>query len=157
MGLVVGGVDQHGAAGLQAVPEGQRRVVQVAGGDAHPAGVEAALSEVVEADSSGELTQVEGEVLVAHLPAQDAPQALPGAAGGVDVPLAPRYAERGEEGEALDMVPVGVGEQQVAPGWRAAGAHQCLPKAVRPRVPQIQDEQRPVGGAGTSTQGVFPP
>jgi len=67
VGLVVRGVHDRDAVGLEPVAERERRVVQVAGRDLEVADREGALDEIVVADGGAELLERDGEVGVLHL------------------------------------------------------------------------------------------
>src|SRR5262249_30887783 len=92
---------------------------------------EAAFDEVVVADRRAELCERHGKVRVLHLTSQRLLELLPEPAGSVDVPFVTAPEERREEREPLDVVPVRVGDHQMAADGGAA-RHQRLPEAVAP-------------------------
>ena len=108
--LVVGDVAHGGAVALQAIRERERRVVEVLRAHHHVVDVERALDELVVADPAFELIDRDGEVRIAHLGGERLAQGFVHASRAVDIPLA-RTVERGEERQALDVVPVRVAEQ----------------------------------------------
>ena len=114
MRLVVGGVDDGRAVGLDAVAQRQRRVVHVVGADAHVVDLERALGQVVVAHPGGELLECDGEVGVLHLAGQRVADRRPHAARAIDVPLELGVEQRCQEGQTLDVVPVGVADEDVA-------------------------------------------
>ena len=69
--LVVGGVDDGDAVGLEPVAERRRRVVEVAGGDADGVELEHTLGQLVIADGRRQLAERHREVRAVHLAAQD--------------------------------------------------------------------------------------
>ena len=154
--LVVGDVAHGRAVALQAIPERERRVVEVLRAHHHVVDLEHALDELVVADPASELIDRDGEVRIAHLGGERLAQRFVHATRAVDVPLA-RAVQRGEERQALDVVPVGVAEQQRA-GRRfpvrsfddvrtRAGGPRCHSRA-RCSVPRAER---------TSTHDVLPP
>ena len=108
--LVVGDVAHGGAVALQAVRERERRVVEVLRAHHDVVDVEHALDELVVVDPASELIDRDGEVRIAHLGGERLAQRFVHASRPVDIPLA-RAVERGEERQALDVVPVRVAEQ----------------------------------------------
>ena len=87
MRLVIGGVDDRRAVGLDPVAERQRRMVHVVRGDAHVVDLDAAFDQVVVADLGGELLDRDREVRVLHLARERLADRRPEAARAVDVPL----------------------------------------------------------------------
>jgi hypothetical protein len=128
--LVVGGVHDRHAVGLQAVAERWSRMVEIAGGDAHRVQVEHAFRQLVVPDGRGELAQRDRKVRALHLAAQDLLQRATDLARRIDVPLAARHEQRGEERKPLDVVPVGMGDQQVAADGTGVGGDDLLSQLV---------------------------
>jgi hypothetical protein len=153
MRLVVRGVHQGRAVGLNAIAERKRRVVQVLGADRGVPHLEDALDQVVVADLGRELVQSNGEVLVLHLPGEDMVERLDEAMRAEDLPPAPRHEQRGEEGDPLDVVPVGVADQDRT-GRRQPGGgaflHQRQPQAAGAGT-AIQHQQRAATGPHLDT------
>ena len=74
IGLVIGDIDQAGAVNLEAVAEGQRRMVQILGPYPNVPGVEHAFDQIVIADRGAELLQGHREVGGLHLAGQGVAQ-----------------------------------------------------------------------------------
>src|SRR4030095_4729264 len=102
-----------------------------------------ASGEIVKANRGAELGEGDGEVVVFHLPGQGPLELLPDCPRSVDVPRVARNEQRREEREPLDVIPVGVGDQQVAVAGGPARGRQRLSQAVRPG-PAVQHDQRAV-------------
>lgn len=85
-------------------------MVQILGGDRRVADGEGVFAEVVERDRRLQLLELDREIGVLHLPGQHLGELGIATGRGVDRDVAVRVEERAEEGEALDMVPVGVPE-----------------------------------------------
>ena len=107
-------------------------MVQITRGDAQPANLEGTLGEGMVADGGAKLLDSNGEIGVGHLPRQQRLQGLPRAPWPVDVPLVSRCKQRCEEGQALDVIPVHVGEQQMAAHRTASRSQQGLPECLCP-------------------------
>src|SRR5205085_8468669 len=120
-------------ARLQPIAEGERRMIQITGCDAQLADREGTLDESVIADSGAKLLHGNGKIGIGHLPLQQRLEGLPRAPWPVDIPLVPRYKQRCEEGQALDVIPVHVGEQQMTTHRTASRGQQGLPESLRTR------------------------
>jgi len=121
--LMVRRVDDRDSVRFQPVAEGQRRMIQVLSCHANVFHGEDAFHEFVVADGGWELLEAHGEIRVLHLPGQGVLKMLTQPARRVDIPFIPGREKRGEEGEALDMVPVGVSDKEVAAHWPGRGGH----------------------------------
>src|SRR5215211_8876004 len=122
-------------------------------GDPQVANLKTALHQVVVADRRGELLESDREVGVVHLSGQDVLQTLPRPTRCVHVPFAVGHEQRPEKWQALDMVPMGVGDEQVAPQWALPGGQQGLAEVVNASS-AIQDDERRVGGADLNAGSV---
>ena len=110
-GLVVGGVDEHLAVALDAIPQAALGVVQ-AGGAQHQLVVgDAFLLDLEEVPVRPHGAHVDREVRVGHLLFQGLLHAAVVELVGVKEELVLRVVERREEGDALDVVPVVVGQE----------------------------------------------
>lgn len=114
MRLVVAAVRKADAVDLEAITQRERRVVQVARHDADVIDAERALDQIVVLDVRDELVQRDRKVGVLHLAGQRSAQALRQALGAVDVPGILAHEQWRKEGDSLNVVPVGVADQQVA-------------------------------------------
>ena len=119
--LVVGDVADHSAIALDAIPKCERRVVQVVRPYHQIADLERALDQLVELDLGANLVERHREVLVVHLAGKRLVQRHVEASGTVHVPVA-TAEERFEERETLDVVPVGVAEEDRSGHRLAAGS-----------------------------------
>ena len=113
MGLVISGIDQDHPIGLQPIAQGERGMVQVVRGDTDVLQGERALDELVVADRGPELPQGERKIGVLHLPGEGILQPSARPTRAIDIPDLARHEQRGKEGEALDVVPVRMRQQQV--------------------------------------------
>ncbi len=113
MGFVVRRVHDRCAVDVEPVAERDSRVVEVAGGDHRPAEVEASLDEILVVDLGLQLFEGDGEVAVLHLPRQDLAQRCAEAARTVDAPPVVGLEQRREERQTLDVIPVGVTDEDV--------------------------------------------
>jgi hypothetical protein len=113
MGLVIGGIDQDRPIALQAISQGEARMVQVARGDTYVIQGERALDEVMVADRGTELPQGDGKIGVLHLPGEGLLQTSAQATRTIDIPDMPRHKQRSKERETLDVVPVRMRNKQV--------------------------------------------
>jgi hypothetical protein len=112
-GLIVGGVNQNAFAGLHTEAEAALGMVQRHGAQGAVLHGHLAFSDVVEVAVRRHLPHVHGEIRLVHLLFQHTLQAA-GAAGGVkEKPVLGVIVKRGEEGDALDVVPVKVGDEDV--------------------------------------------
>src|SRR5262245_41197634 len=142
MRLVINRVHDRDTVRLETIPERERRMIEVLGDDAGAGDRELALHEIVKPDGRVELFQRHREIGPLHLAGEGRLELLASAAGtstarGIEIPLVPGGEERREEWKALDVVPMRVGNQQVALQRALAGIQQGLPEAV---------------GAGTAVQ-----
>ena len=118
---------------------------------------EGALDEVVVVDGRGELLDRDREVGVLHLSGERLAERTGQTAGTVDVPRAVRLEQGGEERQALDVVPVGVADEEVAVDrlHRPLRAISSTPSPWAP-VPQSSTTTVPASER-TSTHDVLPP
>src|SRR5262245_15616709 len=141
--LVIGRVHDHHAAGLQTVAEGEGRMVQILRDDAHTADRKATFDQIVKARRRPELRERNGKVVVLHLSGQGPFELLPDRTRSVDVPRITRHEERREERETLDVIPVGVRDQQMAVVRGLARGHQRMSQLVSAG-PTVEDQEGPV-------------
>ncbi len=114
VGLMVGCVHDHRTIDLESVAEGERRMVEEPGVDVDVVDVEHAFDEVLVDDRGGELIDRHRKVGVLHLTGEDLRQRAAEAAGARDAPTASLLEQRREERQTLDVVPVGVADEDVA-------------------------------------------
>ncbi len=153
MRLVVGGVDERRAVGLDPVAERQRRVVHVVGGDADVVDLDAAFDQVVVADLGGELLDRDRKIGVLHLARERLADRRPEAARSVDVPLEVPLEQRRQERQALDVVPVRMADEDMTPARPVRLREQRLAEAVRAGA-AIEQDQRAARAAHLDARGV---
>ena len=128
-------------------------MIQIARGDADTADVETAFAKVVELNAGAEALQIDREILIGHLSGERPLEVSPEAARGVDVPLGAGYEERSEEGEPLNMVPVGVADEEVAVHRAVGSRHELATKLIRTGA-AVDDNPRSVVGHGLDARRV---
>mmetsp|Transcript_5577 Transcript_5577/g.15690 ORF Transcript_5577/g.15690 Transcript_5577/m.15690 type:complete len:520 (-) Transcript_5577:250-1809(-) len=114
-----------------------------------PPQVELALGEIVVPDVGPQVVEIDGEVIVLHLPGERIANTPGAAPGAVHVPRHAGDEQRDEERESLDMIPVRVGDEDVAaavPGLAVGPAAEVLPDHVLAEAvgtgPHVQDDAR---------------
>src|SRR5215471_18865078 len=138
--LVIGRVHDYYTAGLQTVAERERRMVQILRDDAHTADREAAFDEIVKTRCGAELPKRNGKVVVLHLSGQGPFELLSDRTRSIDIPRIAWHKEWREEGESLDVIPVGVGDHQVAVAARLACGHERVSQSVSAS-PTVEDHK----------------
>ena len=149
-GLVIGRVHDAHAVGLDPVSQRERRMVEIARRDRDVVDLELPLDEVVVLDVGAEVEELDREVRVLHLPGERVVDRRVETARAVDVPHVPGLEQRGEERQALDVVPVGVADEEMAVDATAGSlipvVHEGLTELVDAGA-AVEDEQRPRVGA----------
>ena len=107
--LVVGDVADHGAIAFDPIAQRQRRMVQILRPHHQIADLEGSLDQLVIGDSRAELVQGDRKIRVAHLTGKRLVQRTAKSSRPVHVPPA-TAKQRLEERQTLDVVPVGVPE-----------------------------------------------
>ena len=107
--LVVGDVADDGAIAFDPIAQRQRRMVQILRPHHQIADLEGSLDQLVIGDSRAELVQGDRKIRVAHLTGKRLVQRTAKSSRPVHVPPA-TAKERFEERQTLDVVPVGVPE-----------------------------------------------
>ena len=110
-GLVVAQVHNSRAVGLHAVAQCHCRMMKVLRDDPRVADFVRSFSELSEGDGCRKLADLDGEVSELHLAGENFAQRMSAPFGTADRDLVPGNEERGEEGKALDVIPVRVAEQ----------------------------------------------
>ena len=87
-------VDDHRTIGFQPVAEGQRRMVQILGGDANATDVELTFGEIMEAINRLESVETDRMIVVGHLARERGFEVLRASAGGIDLPALSADEER---------------------------------------------------------------
>ena len=93
-------------------------------GDFDVVDIEGAFDKIVIMNCSSELIRCYGKISVLHLTCERFAQGLVETLGTVDVPLIARHKKRGEEWDALDMIPMRMADQDVAAQALGAARHQ---------------------------------
>src|SRR5215470_2511925 len=136
--LVIGGVDHRHAASFQAVTQCKAGVVQVTGGDLNGSKVKGAFGKLVVANRSVELAKRHREIRVLHLPGESILQTLPQALRRIDVPFVTMDEEWREKGKTLDVIPMGVGKQEMS-AYGALARHYQAPTQIMGAGAAVQD------------------
>jgi hypothetical protein len=126
VGLVVTGIHHRHPVGLQPISERERRMIQIAGGNLDIVYIEGALDEIVIANLSSALIECDREIGILHLPGQAFTERLAESLGAVYVPFVAGDKKWSEEWNALDMIPMGVADQDMAAQAVGAGRYQPL-------------------------------
>src|SRR5262249_60228418 len=125
---------------LQPIAERERGMVEIARRHLDVVDLEGALDQVVIADRGAELVECDREITVLHLPGERFAQGLAESFGAINVPFVARLEQRREEWNALDVIPMGMTDQDVsAPALSAR--HQRRTKRARAGA-AIDDDER---------------
>jgi len=144
-GLVIGRIDEDRAISLQAISKCQSRVVQILRSDFYITDVKIAFDQFVIADLGPHLIEPHGEIDILHLAGQRVVQGLTEALGGIDVPLVSGPEEGSKEGNALNVIPMGMGNEDMPFYSRLAGLYERPSKIVETAAAVDDDEG--VGGS----------
>ena len=153
--LMVTGINDRNPVGFQPISQGEGRMVHIQCSDLDIADFEDALDEVVIADGCPKFFQRYREVGVLHLARKGLAQGRTEATGGVNVPFVAGHEEGIEERDTLDVVPMGMGDEDMATQGMDAAFHEGLAESVRPGA-AIEDNMVPEAER-TSTHDVLPP
>src|SRR5262245_393072 len=139
-------IDNRRAICLQPVSERQGRMVQVMSDDFDVLDMECAFDKIVITNCSCELIRRDGKVGVLHLTCERFAQGLVETLGAVNVPLVARYEERGEERDALDVIPVRVADEDMTAQTVGAARHQIVAEGMCSS-PAVNDDECSAGRA----------
>ena len=149
--LVIARIDHTRTVDLEAIAERQRRVVEVLGDDGRVLDRQLSFDEIVIVDVGTELIDRDREVRVLHLSGKRLGQGVAETPRAVDVPVVVGPEHRGEERKPLDVVPVGVADQQVSVDRLTFGPlAEIETQPVRTRT-AVDDEQGSCIGADLDT------
>jgi hypothetical protein len=143
--LVIGDVRDGGPGASHPVGDGRGGVVQVLGLDQHVADPEKALLQLGEVDPRAQVSQLDREVGVLHLPGHRLLEALLEPERRVHVELGPGQERGDEERKALDVIPMGVADEQVQAHGGGEGPDQMEPQLARAGA-AVQHDDRAVLG-----------
>ena len=138
--FVIAAVRHACAIRLESISQGQCRMVQKARRDLDITNIERALDEVVVMNFRCEMLQRDRKVSVLHLTGERCPHAVRKAFRAVHMPGISRNEKRREKRDPLDMIPVGMADQQMAVDATFALPHQLLAE-VMATGPAIDHEQ----------------
>src|SRR4029450_7209317 len=155
MRLMIGGVDQRGAVRFQAIPEGEGGMIQILRGDADAPDLEHALGQIVEPDLGVEGRQRDREILVGHLARQARLDLAAVAPWGIDLPDVLREEERRKERKALNVIPMGVPDEEMPMQRAGVGRHQGAPEPVGAGA-AIEDHEGAISGAHFANRRMAP-
>jgi hypothetical protein len=130
-------------------------VVQVLRLDQDAAHAEEPLLELGEVDARAQVPQLHGEVRVLHLPGHRLLEALLEPERRVHVQLGAGNERGHEERKALDVVPVGVADEEVQPQRLGHRLHQVQAQLAGAGA-AVEDDDGSVGGAKLHAGGVAP-
>lgn len=137
--FVIGRINNHCPTGLKPVSERERWMIEVARSDGDIVDLKRTLDEFMVADFGAKLVELNRKVSILHLPRESVAQRFAHAFRSVDVPLAAGRKEGSEEGNALDMVPVRMTDQDMTTRRRFVGSKQVL--SEQPQTgPAINDD-----------------
>src|SRR5215467_14072377 len=95
-------------------------------GDFDVVDIEGAFDKIVIMNCGSELIRCYRKISVLHLTCERFAQGLVEALGTVDVPVIASHEKRGEERDALDVIPMGVADENVTAQALGAARHQLL-------------------------------
>jgi hypothetical protein len=101
-------------------------MIKIVGGDLDIINIEGTLDEVVIANLGATLIECDREIGIPHLPGQGFTQGLAKALRAIDVPFVAGHKKWSEEWDALDVIPMGVADQDVAAQALSADRYQVL-------------------------------
>lgn len=114
--LVVGRVDERACRGIEAEGDASARVMDSGGAGADLADAESEGAQLFDGDGAGHLGEGDGEEGGFDGSGDRAFEAGPGASPAEDADFLTGEVGGGEEGETLDVVPVGVGDEDADAG-----------------------------------------
>ena len=153
--LVVGDVGDARAVAGHAVGDGGRGVIQVLRLDQHLAHAKESLVELVEVDARAQVAQLHREVRVLHLARHRLLEPALEAHRRVDVQLGSGQERRDEEGEALDVIPVRVADEEVE-AHRLRDRLRQVHAELAGAGAAVEDDHGSVGGAPLPARGITP-
>src|SRR4030095_15655941 len=124
MRLMIGGVDQRGAIRFQAIPECECGMIQILRGHADAPDLEHALCQIAEPDLGVEGPKCDRKIIVGHLASEARLDLSAVATWGIDLPDVIRDEERRKERKALNVIPMGVTNEEMTMQRAGVGRHQ---------------------------------
>ena len=138
-------VHQNGSVSFQPEPKGESRMIHVLCSDRDVAKLKVTFDQFVIADLGAHLIQPHRKIRIPHLPGERILQGLSEPFGRVDVPFVARNEERSKKGNTLNMIPMGMTDQNMATHSSLTGAHQSLPQVVK--AGSTVDNHQCIGGS----------
>src|ERR1700682_2922244 len=151
--LVVETVPPRCAVGFDSVAHRHDRMIEKLRRDPRAADCVDALGQVVVGDRGRQLVQRDGEVGVLHLATQDLMQRTAAAFRTIDRGGVPFDKGRGEERKALNVIPVGMSEENVRVYGFLALGHQLGGKPVRAGA-AVKNQKFAVGSVQLDAGGI---
>ena len=111
-------------------------------GDFDVVDIEGAFDKIVIMNCGSELVRCYGKISVLHLTSERVAQGLVETLGTVDVPLIARHKKRGEEWDALNVIPMSVTDENMTAQAFGAGRYQILAESMSSS-PTINDNKCP--------------
>src|SRR2546425_5455197 len=128
-------------------------MTQILRGYADAPDLEHALCQIVEPDLGVEGRKRDREILVGHLASQARLDPSAMATWGIDLPDVIRDEERRKERKALNVIPMGVTDEEMPMHRAGVGRHQFTPEPVGAGA-AIEDNEGAISGAHFHTSGV---
>ena len=151
--LMVRHVGQRRLMTGDAVGQRRRSVIQVLRLHEHLTDAEKPFIQFREMNAAPEVVQPHGEVGVLHLPGNGVLHAAMEAGVGVDVQLGVGVESRTEERKALDVVPMGMPDEEVDAEGLGRGLQEVMAQ-LPGACPAVQDDDRAVIGPDFHARGV---
>src|SRR4030095_13451033 len=128
-------------------------MIQILRGHADAPDLEHALCQIVEPDFGVEGRQRDREILVGHLASKARLDLSAVATWGIDLPDVIRDEERRKERKALNVIPMGVTDEEMTMHRAGGCRHQSAPEPVGAGA-AIEDDEGAISGAHFHTRGV---
>jgi len=110
--LVVGEVAHAASAGDQSETNAVTWMVDPDGVNPQLTHASSVVTQILDDDRAGQIAKADGKERAFHLAGEQLGQAVPGALRAIDLDPIVGLVGRLEEGESLNVIPVGVGEEQ---------------------------------------------
>src|SRR6516165_1531067 len=139
--LVIATIHNRRTICLDAVPKRQRGMVHILGCDPDIIDIESALEQIMIAYGGAELVGRYRKIGVLHLPRECFAQRLIQPFRSIDVPFVSGREEGREKRNTLDMIPMGMTDENVSGQAPGPARHQVEPQTVKPS-PAIYNNKR---------------
>jgi hypothetical protein len=140
-GLMIRGIDQNRAIDFDPEAEGQRRMIHIVRLDLYVVDPKAPFEQLMKVNVGRHLIQANRKIRILHLSRQGVFDRLAKSSWGVDLPFASRLEEWRKKRNALNMVPVGVTDQDMTVLDRPASSFQGLAQGMK-TASAVEDQER---------------